>query len=257
MDKLNFETLKVESDRTTFKVQIYRPEHNNAINKQMIDEWSMLLSLLSQELCSVLIIEGLPDVFCYGADFSSIAKDSLAGHETNADPEKLMQIWSTLSAASYVVISHVKGRVNAGGMGFLGASDIVIADETATFSLSELLFGLIPACVLPFLIRRLGYQRAHYLTLMTQPIDAKKASEWGIIDVCEKKSDMALRKHLLPLKRLKKKSIGRYKAYMSQLYPIDRVTTNLAVATNHLVFSDIDNIEGITRYVERGIFPWE
>nr|WP_269820011.1 enoyl-CoA hydratase-related protein [Bacillus velezensis] len=42
------------------------------------------------------------------------------------------------------------GVANAGGIGFVAASDIVIADDTAVFSLSELLFGLFPAMVLPF-----------------------------------------------------------------------------------------------------------
>jgi len=62
-------------------------------------------------------------------------------------------LWLRLATVRTVTISHVRGKANAGGIGFVAASDIVLADETAQFSLSELLFGLYPACVLPFLIR--------------------------------------------------------------------------------------------------------
>ena len=109
------------------------------------------------------------------------------------------------------------GMANGGGVGFVAASDIVLADETAQFGLSELLFGLFPACVLPFLIRRIGFQKAHYLTLMTQPISAQQAQTWGLVDACAKRSDSLLRKHLLRLSRLSKASIRRYKKYIRDL----------------------------------------
>ncbi len=49
----------------------------------------------------------------------------------------------------------------------MAACDIVVCKTGVSFSLSELLFGLMPACVLPFVVRRTGVARAHYMTLMT------------------------------------------------------------------------------------------
>src|SRR5439155_22787849 len=87
-----------------------------------------------------------------------------------------------LETGSYITLSHVQGKANAGGIDIVAACDIVLADHAAQFSLSELLFGLFPACVLPFLIRRVGFQKAHYMTLMTQPISAQRAHTWGLVD---------------------------------------------------------------------------
>lgn len=129
----------------------------------------------------------------------------------------MYDLWLRLATGPYVTISHVRGKANAGGLGFVAASDIVLANETAQFSLSELLFGLYPACVLLFLIRRIGFQRAHYFTLMTQPISAKQACEWGLVDACEPLSEYCC-------------------------------------AVNREIFSDIANLQAITRYVEKGLF---
>jgi 3-carboxymethyl-3-hydroxy-acyl-[acp] dehydratase len=54
---------------------------------------------------------------------------------------------AALATGPFVTISHVRGKANAGGLGFMAASDIVLAQEEAQFSLSELLSDSIrPAC---------------------------------------------------------------------------------------------------------------
>jgi polyketide biosynthesis enoyl-CoA hydratase PksH len=162
-----------------------------------------------------------------------------------------------MATGPYVTIAHVRGKANAGGVGFVAASDIVLADETAQFSLSEMLFGLYPACVLPFLIRRIGFQKAHYFTLMTQPISAKQAFEWGLVDAWEPSSEALLRRHLQRLRRLSKPAIARYKSYMGRIgVPVGELKAP-AVAANREIFSDPENLRAITRYVEHGVFPWE
>ena len=162
------------------------------------------------------MLSGSPEVFCLGADFKAIAGRTKNGYKDDG-PGPMYDLWLRLATGPYVTISHVRGKANAGGVGFVAASDIVLADETAQFSLSELLFGLYPACVLPFLIRRIGFQKAHYLTLMTQPISAMQACEWGLVDVCEPQSNSLLQRHLQRLRRLSKTAIRRYKTYMNQI----------------------------------------
>jgi polyketide biosynthesis enoyl-CoA hydratase PksH len=142
-------------------------------------------------------------------------------------------------------------------MGFIGASDIVIADHTVKFSLSELIFGLFPACVLPFLVRRSGFQQAHYLTLMTGSVSAREACQWGLVDVCEADSGASLRRHLLRLRRLPKHGIANYKNYMNKLRNLPFTAESEAVHANKMMFSDPRNLNSIFRYMEEGKFPWE
>jgi len=106
-------------------------------------------------------LERLAGSVCFGADFKAIA--TTHEHDVSAGP--LYDLWlrpGNRSVRDDLACARLKRMPEA--LGFVAASDIVLADETAQFSLSELLFGLYPACVLPFLIRRTGFQKAHYLT---------------------------------------------------------------------------------------------
>jgi polyketide biosynthesis enoyl-CoA hydratase PksH len=251
-----YETIKVRFQDSICYLEIDRPESNNTINAQLVAECNDVLAAC-EESATIVVLSGSPEVFCFGADFKAIAGNSTDADAGDGGPGPLYDLWLRLATGPYVTISHVRGKANAGGVGFVAASDVVLADETALFSLSELLFGLYPACVLPFLIRRIGFQKAHYLTLMTQPITAKQALEWGLVDALEPRSEVLLRRHLQRLRRLSKVAIRRYKAYMGRIGTPLHDLKPAAVAGNLEVFSDAGNLQAIVRYVERGVFPWE
>jgi polyketide biosynthesis enoyl-CoA hydratase PksH len=253
---MNYQTIKVRFEDSICFLQFHRPEANNTINDLLIEECRQVLALCEEKI-TIVVLEGLPEVFCFGADFQEIRQQAASGQRNQQDPGPLYDVWLKLAMGPYITISHVRGKANAGGLGFVAASDIVLADQTAQFSLSELLFGLFPACVLPFLIRRIGFQKAHYLTLMTQPVSVQQAQIWGLVDAYDAQSENLLRKHLLRLRRLSKKVITRYKSYMGGLHDMIVQSKLLAIAANQEVFSDPQNIRGIVRYVESGQFPWE
>jgi polyketide biosynthesis enoyl-CoA hydratase PksH len=258
-----YQTLRVRFQDPVCFVRFYRPDANNTINDQLIEECLDVLDCC-EAATTIVVLEGLPEVFCFGADFTGI-RTAVRNREGNdskqtmaaQNPEPLYDLWLRLTTGPFIVISHVRGKANAGGIGFVAASDIVIADDTAVFSLSELLFGVMPACVLPFLIRRLGFQRAHYMTLTTQPVKVSQAAAWGLVDAHDADSESLLHKHLLRLRRLSKPAIARYKSYSSALTGSIAGDRQMAIAANREVFSDPRNVENIVRYVEQGIFPWE
>lgn len=253
---MSYETIQVRFQEPVCFLQLHRPEANNTINDRLIEECRQVLALCEESI-TVVVLEGLPEVFCFGADFQGMHVKMASGLQGEQSPEPLYDLWLKMASGSYVTISHVRGKANAGGVGFVAASDIVLADQTAQFSLSELLFGLMPACVLPFLIRRIGFQKAHYLTLMTRPISVQQAQTWGLVDAYDTQSESLLRKHLLRLRCLSKTGILRYKRYMNGLYNSIIQSKSSAVAANLEVFSDPHNLELISRYVEKGQFPWE
>lgn len=253
---MTYETIQVRFQESVCFVRIDRPESNNTINAQLVAECNEVLSACEKSV-TVVVLSGSPEVFCFGADFKALAGVSGMAPATDAGPGPLYDLWLRLVTGPFVTISHVRGKANAGGIGFVAASDIVLADDTAQFSLSELLFGLYPACVLPFLIRRIGFQKAHYLTLLSQPISAQQACEWGLVDVVETPSEASLRRHLQRLRRLSKVAIGRYKTYVNRINTPLADAKAAAVAGNMEVFGDAANLRAIARYVEQGIFPWE
>jgi len=249
-------TLEVSQRGKVCFIGFNRPAANNAINATMIAEFAQVLVSHAAD-SQVVVIEGAADVFCVGADFGAIAREQAAGARTPQDPGPLYDLWLQLANGPFVSVAHVRGKANAGGVGFAAACDVVIADDKATFALSELLFGLLPACVMPFLIRRIGVQRASYMTLMTQAIDTRQAHEWGLVDAYSDNSAQLLRKHLLRLNCLSKKGISRFKRLSRELSDTLTACKPAAVRANLEVFSDPENLAGIARYVESGLFPWE
>jgi polyketide biosynthesis enoyl-CoA hydratase PksH len=251
-----YDSIRVRWEDDICFVQMHRPQSNNAIDDVLVAE-------LTDALCAceasakVLVLEGLPEVFCAGADFNEIQGRLEQGNGAPQDPAPLYDLWHRLAAGPFISVAHVRGRANAGGVGFVAACDIVLCDSKASFSLSELLFGLMPACVLPFLVRRIGHARANYMTLMTQPISAAQALEWGLVDVCEENSENLLRKQLLRLRRLGRDGVARYKRYAGSLDDALRMARPKALEANLEVFSDPANLDKIARYVKTGRFPWE
>lgn len=252
-----YETIRVRFEEEICFAQIHRPQAGNAINDRLVEELAETLSVCDAA-AKVVVLEGLPDVFCSGADFGEI-QTRFEQDERNAqqNPEPLYELWRRIACGPYVAVAHVRGRVNAGGVGFVAACDVALSEEKAVFSLSELLFGLMPACVLPFLIRRTGYAKANYMTLMTQPVSAAQAAHWGLVDACEADSENLLRKHLLRLRRLSKDAIRRYKRYAGALDGALLSAKPQALQANIEVFSDRANLAKIARYVKTGKFPWE
>lgn len=254
---MNYKTIRVRHEGPVCFLQLYRPDAGNAINDLMIKECGKVLTAHEESATVVVVLEGLPNVFCLGADFSAIHKESGEKAPAYSSPEPFYDLLSKLAEGPYITIAHVRGKVNAGGVGFAAASDIVLADAGAVFSLSELLFGLFPACVLPFLIRRIGFQKAHYMTMSTLPFPAAKVCEWGLVDACGDDSEQLLRRHLLRIRRLSKTSVARYKQYVNHLEDLPIQARSRAVAANREIFSDPGIIKGICRFVEDGKFPWE
>lgn len=257
MDLSVLRTVRVRLDPPVCHLTLYRPDANNAINGEMIDECVRVVAACERD-CTVLIIEGLPDVFCVGADFQAVRDQARSGGAVDSDAAaRLYALWSAIASGAFVSVAHVRGQANAGGVGFAAACDIVLADSNAWFSLSEMLFGIYPACVLPFLIRRIGVQRANYMTLSTQPVQSDLACQWGLVDAHHANSEVLVHRHLSRLKRLSKESLRHYKHYLQRIAddPADVAAT--AVASNRAMHTLPGVVEGIAKFVETGRLPWE
>ena len=248
-------TLDVRIADGVCRVRLDRPEAANALNAAMIAELAEIVGTHAADertaSVRILVLEGSAEVFSFGGDFEAVAGGA------PIDPGPLYDLWTSLATGPFISIALVRGRANAGGVGLAAACDLVLADRTATFALSEMLFGLFPACVMPFLIRRTGVQRAHALALTTRPIGADEALAWGLADAVGEDAEALLKSHLRRLAHLSKPAIGRYKAYMAELFGLISQARPLAVAANRTMFDDPAVRRNITRYVQEMKWPWE
>lgn len=244
--------LEIRDQEAVRRVRLARPEAANAIDAGMVAALQEAVRLGEERGVTVLVVEGQPEVFCTGGDLAATA----AGTE-RYDPEPLYALWQRLAEGPFVSVALVRGRANAGGVGLAAACDIVLCDRGASFSLSEMLFGLFPACVLPFLARRVGRQKAHYLTLNCQPIGVTEALACGLADAAGDDAEALLRSHLVRLRRLGREAIGGYKRYRAELDDCIAAAKPPALAANREMFANPRVQANIRRYVTESKFPWE
>jgi len=175
----------ITRDGPVVRAVLNRPARRNAMNQALVDALDALLaSLKHDETARVLVLSGAEGHFCAGLDLTEVGAP--------APPEqKLAQQlarnratgvrFAALSALPQVVITAVQGSAYAGGLGFVAASDITLASADARFSAPEVRRGLVPAQILPWLVRRMGRSEAARLVLQGHVMDAAEAAEAGLI----------------------------------------------------------------------------
>ena len=81
-------------------------------------------------------------------------------------------------------ISLVQGKAFGGGFECALASDTIVAERSATFSLPEVLFNMFPGMgALSLLARRIGLRKAEEIIMSGQVYTAKEMHEFGVVDV--------------------------------------------------------------------------
>ena len=173
-----------------------------------------------------------------------------------------MDLMKRMTTTSKIVIALVDGQVQAGGVGLVAASDFVFATPRSTFALSEALWGLLPAMVLPFMVRRTGFGAAYAMTLSTETVDAKAACAMRLVDeVIEPGGDGSLidavKKRARRFELLDEATIAAIKVYFRDLWIVDDTTERAAVGTINGLLSDPKIQAAMKDYAETGRVPWE
>ncbi|TMS59677.1 enoyl-CoA hydratase/isomerase family protein [Imbroritus primus] len=180
---MEFSTLTVTTAGHIATVSLNRPEVRNAFNETLIAELTGAFRALGDSpQVRVIVLTGAGLAFCAGADLNWMRR--MAGYapdENRADALTLAQMMHTIWSCPRPVIARVQGDAYAGGVGLVAVADIVIAADTANFSISETRLGLIPATISPYVIRAMGEQAARRYCLSAERFSAAQAAHSGLV----------------------------------------------------------------------------
>ncbi len=164
-------------------VVLSRPEVRNAFNDEVIGDLTQAfkdLGLQDDVRCIVLAAEG--PAFCAGADLNWMRRMADYTREENlADAGKLAEMLRVIYECPKPTIARIQGDVFAGGMGLVAACDMAVSVDTASFCLSEVKLGLIPATISPYVIRAMGARAAHRYFLTAERFGAAEAHRIGFV----------------------------------------------------------------------------
>ena len=153
-------------------------EHNrNALSRQLVTELGERLAAADADAdVKAVLVRSAGRVFCSGADLSEAATGSM---EEGA--RAIVDLQRRIATAEKPVVVELGGPVRAGGLGIVGAADIVVAAESVTFALTEVRLGLAPAVISLSLLSRLSPREASDVFLTGRTFAAAEAERMRLV----------------------------------------------------------------------------
>ena len=181
----DYQTIKVETKLRIGRIMMSRPEVRNAFDERMIPEIHQAIDSLSADPdVRVIVVTGEGTAFSAGADIDWMRRMGQLGFEENyQDALKLAHMLDALSMCPKPTVARVNGPAIGGGTGLVAACDVAIADPKAFFSFSEVKIGLVPGCIGPYVIRKVGQGRARELFITGRRIYADEAERYGLVNL--------------------------------------------------------------------------
>jgi methylglutaconyl-CoA hydratase len=180
----DYKTLDVSTSGAVVRIVLNRPEVRNAFDEVLIGELSdALASIAKDDAARVVILTGHGSVFSAGADLNWMKRVAKYGYDENlADALTFARMVESLYRCPKATIAVVNGPCIGGGVGLISACDVAITSSEAHFALREILLGIAPATISPYVLRKIGERAAHDYFLTGRRFDAERAYEIGLVN---------------------------------------------------------------------------
>jgi methylglutaconyl-CoA hydratase len=164
-------------------VTLNRAEVHNAFNDTVIADLTGVLRRLGDDAkVRAVVLRAEGKSFSAGADLGWMQRMAGYGHAENlADAGALAELMRVLNFLPKPTVARVQGAAFGGGVGLVACCDIAIASETASFSLSEVRLGLIPAVISPYVVAAIGERASRRYFLTAERFDAAEALRLGLV----------------------------------------------------------------------------
>lgn len=181
--------LIISQDDGLARLTFNRPEARNALSPEMVE--GLLEFFLRAELdrgIRCIVLDAAGKHFMAGGDIKSFAlmaqqKPQERRQAFEARIHKGSQILAVMQRIPQPILCCVQGTVAGAGMGFVSASDLVIASDNASFVMAYVSMGVsLDAGTSYHLPRAIGLKRAKAMALLGQPISAQTAADYGLVD---------------------------------------------------------------------------
>jgi enoyl-CoA hydratase/carnithine racemase len=135
--------LRISRDDSTLTIT-FDSEGGNVFSPAMMDTFvDEIASAASDEATRFVRLRAEGDAFCLGRTKGGTTPDEL-----RATAGRIATVFETIRTSPLTVVAEVGGPAAGFGVGIVGASDIAVASERATFSFPEIRSGFAPAVVL-------------------------------------------------------------------------------------------------------------
>lgn len=164
-------------------VTLNNPDKHNVFDDVIISKLNeIFLALDGQANVRVVILAAAGKSFSAGADLNWMKRTATYSSAENLNDAKVLAtMLHNLNALSKPTIAKVQGVTFGGGVGLVSCCDIAIASDQASFSLSEVKLGLVPATISPYVVNAIGNRAARRYFMTAERFDAATAEKIGLL----------------------------------------------------------------------------
>ncbi|MCB9830949.1 MAG: enoyl-CoA hydratase/isomerase family protein [Planctomycetes bacterium] len=182
-----YQTLRIErGDQGVVTVTLARGETRNAFDARLIDELRRAFEALAGDAdLRAVILRGEGKAFCAGADLNWMrASAALSEAENEAGAREMAAMFAAVASCPVPVIAVVHGHALGGGAGLVAAADVALGTAGARFGFTEVLLGIIPAVISPYVLRKLSQTQARRYFVTGEIFDGREAERIGLLQKC-------------------------------------------------------------------------
>ncbi|MBM7073298.1 enoyl-CoA hydratase/isomerase family protein [Shewanella sp. 202IG2-18] len=215
----NFQHIQCDLEKGVGKLILDRAEKHNAFDEVMISELITALDLFAQDKnCQMLLLKANGKNFSAGADLNWMRKQAKMDFEQNlTDANELARLMHDLDKFPKPTLVQVNGAAFGGALGLICCCDIAIANTRASFCLSEVKLGLIPAVISPYVVRAMGNRASRRYMLTAERFTAETALQLQVIHEIDDDLDSASQPIIDALQANSPQGMDRCKKLISHL----------------------------------------
>ncbi|CAN5581742.1 enoyl-CoA hydratase family protein [soil metagenome] len=174
------------------RLTLNSPHNRNALSAVLVTQLHEgLHAAIADPQVRVVVLGHTGGTFCAGADLSEgAAEDPAMAAAERA--RKMTDLLRALVECPKPVLGAIDGHVRAGGLGLVGACDLVVAGPRSTFALTEARIGVAPAIISLTLLPKLTARAAGRYFLTGETFTSTEAAEIGLITVAADNVETAL-----------------------------------------------------------------
>ncbi|WP_454791824.1 enoyl-CoA hydratase family protein [Mycolicibacterium lutetiense] len=159
------------------------PHNRNALSTALVEQLLQGFSDAADEPgIRVVVLGHTGGTFCAGADLSEAAGQD-PGDIAVDRAREMTKLLRAILELPIPVIGAIDGHVRAGGMGLVGACDLVVAGAQSTFALTEARIGVAPSIISLTLLPKMSPRAAGRYFVTGEKFGAAEAAEIGLITV--------------------------------------------------------------------------
>lgn len=164
-------------DRAIARIALDSPSNRNALSAALVGQLSGALTRAADdEAVRAIELTHTGTTFCAGADLREARQGGMA-----SGAGQVTELLRRIVATAKPVVGSIDGHVRAGGLGLVGACDIVLAGPASTFAFSEVRLGLAPAMISLTTLPRMDPRAASRYYLTGETFDAVTAARIGLV----------------------------------------------------------------------------